>query len=520
MKYVPREKYQSIIVIFCIAVLHISLGMYKILPLRPQSIHQWAQCDRASVALNYYHDGMDFFHPAVHNLDNGTGVTGMEFPFVNYTAAMLYKIFGFHEWLYRLLTLLIYSIGLYCAFKIANWWLKNYWQSIGVMLLFGCSPLLAFYSANFLPEPSTLGFSMLAWFFLTRFIDTNVQRWLWWCTAAMTLACLIKLSALINMPAMAVLIWMNTEQANRKTVFLNLFLKSVIIVGLTFSWYRYAMLLSIKTHSEIFLLKSMFPQNWNNFKDVWNEMRAVWFMRIYNDFLLVLMLISLFVGVLARKIISKQIFVIGGVLLFSVLAFLLSMWTQLRHHDYYMIPMYPLFLFGLIMIVSLINTTKQKVAPLLFLVFFIGFTSFQYYEAKTHIRTCYRKDSWKYSPIQFDQFFDFKAQLVNCGVKPSDRIISVFDHTPDNSLYLMDQKGVTVSDHDFDEFTNKYLNTGIFTYLIYNAASEIEGYRFQPAKYQLQFVYRYGYISIYHITLKLTPSQKSAIAPPCLSPWN
>ncbi|MBK7965050.1 MAG: hypothetical protein IPK10_07010 [Bacteroidetes bacterium] len=71
------------------------VGQQDIVPLRPQSVHQWAQCDRASVALNYYQEDMNFFLPRVHNLDNGSGITGLEFPFVNYAVAILYHILDF-----------------------------------------------------------------------------------------------------------------------------------------------------------------------------------------------------------------------------------------------------------------------------------------------------------------------------------------------------------------------------------------------------------------------------------------
>ena len=98
-----KLKFRLTISFIGVLILHIVIGQQNILPLRPQSVHQWAQCDRASVAQHFLNNGFDIFHPQVNNLDNGSGITGMEFPFINYVVAILYKLFGVHEWIYRLL---------------------------------------------------------------------------------------------------------------------------------------------------------------------------------------------------------------------------------------------------------------------------------------------------------------------------------------------------------------------------------------------------------------------------------
>jgi len=41
------------------------VGIYSFLEVRPSSIHSSAQCQRASIALNYYEVDMNFFKPRV-----------------------------------------------------------------------------------------------------------------------------------------------------------------------------------------------------------------------------------------------------------------------------------------------------------------------------------------------------------------------------------------------------------------------------------------------------------------------
>ena len=89
------------------------IGIYKYIDKRPCSIHSSAQCQRASVALNYYENDMNFFKPMVQKDSVGVGITGLEFPFVNYSVAILYKLFGFNEAYYRGFVLATLLIGLY-----------------------------------------------------------------------------------------------------------------------------------------------------------------------------------------------------------------------------------------------------------------------------------------------------------------------------------------------------------------------------------------------------------------------
>jgi hypothetical protein len=149
-----------------------------------------------------------------------------------------------------------------------------------------------------------------------------------------------------------------------------------------------------------------------------------------------------------------------------------------------------------------------------------GTIAFQFYESKTHVRTCFKKDSWKYSPLHFDRYFDMKGLLTYCGVKPDDRVISIFDHTPDVSLYLMDRKGVSVAYANSDKNFQQYLQTGMFNYVIYNKASNIEGSSFLPENYPLVAVYSSDDITIYRVSSSSVIRTQNVMPTLSLSPWN
>ena len=102
---------------FLLVLILVSLFYYypKIVLKRPESVHKWRQSDCTSLALNYYQNGMNFFQPQTHNFTSDNDTSGYcatsEIPFVYYFVAILYKIFGYHDFIYRLFNTLIFYLG-------------------------------------------------------------------------------------------------------------------------------------------------------------------------------------------------------------------------------------------------------------------------------------------------------------------------------------------------------------------------------------------------------------------------
>lgn len=162
-----KSVYKSLIFI----VLLLTLAMYyhydEILLKRPQSTHKWRQTDCASLALNYYQNGMKFFTPETHNLTSDGGTSGKaatsEVPLLYFFVALLYKIFGYHEYIYRLLNTAIFLSGLFYLHKIFRLFISDAFWSIGFALIFFTSPVLVFYGNNFLTNSSALALSIIGW---------------------------------------------------------------------------------------------------------------------------------------------------------------------------------------------------------------------------------------------------------------------------------------------------------------------------------------------------------------------
>src|SRR6188768_4374760 len=92
------------LVLLGMVILLFFLNFYsKTLFFRPSSTHQWRQTDCLSITKNYYEEGMHFFEPKIHYQGPKDGHAVSELPILNYTVAALWKVFGEHEFIYRLL---------------------------------------------------------------------------------------------------------------------------------------------------------------------------------------------------------------------------------------------------------------------------------------------------------------------------------------------------------------------------------------------------------------------------------
>lgn len=147
---------------------------------RPQSTHHWRQADCASLALMYYQNGMKFFEPQTHNLTSDNGTTGYvapsELPIFYYFIAFLYKIFGYHDFIYRIANTLIFLLGLYYLFKLFALVSSSIFWGICGSLLFFTSPVLAYYGNNFITNSSSLSFSIMGWYLFFLYRKNNKDK--------------------------------------------------------------------------------------------------------------------------------------------------------------------------------------------------------------------------------------------------------------------------------------------------------------------------------------------------------
>lgn len=107
-----------------ILILSLLYGYQGEILMRPHGIHIWRQCDCAQFALNYYTESMNFFEPRLSWCTGNDGKMGSEFPIIYYSAALLYKVFGVHDYFIRFINLLFFLLACSIYLKPFRYFLK------------------------------------------------------------------------------------------------------------------------------------------------------------------------------------------------------------------------------------------------------------------------------------------------------------------------------------------------------------------------------------------------------------
>lgn len=85
-----------------------------------ESSHNWRQTTVTMVARNFQEVDNSILYPRIDIAGEKTGITGMEFPLLNYGIYLTAEIFGYHHWYGRLINLIISSIGIFYFFLLVR----------------------------------------------------------------------------------------------------------------------------------------------------------------------------------------------------------------------------------------------------------------------------------------------------------------------------------------------------------------------------------------------------------------
>lgn len=449
----PRPYFYSLTFFIALLVIYLVCGIFDVLPLPPQSIHFWAQTDRASVASIFYYEGMDFFHPRTYNLINGTGYTGMEFPLINFMAACLYKFFGFYHFWYRFLMLCIVSAGAFSAFKIANEILLNKWVALFLTLLWVLSPVILFYTPNFLADAASMGFIMIAWLAFFRLKNRFSFGWLFILFIFGAFASLIKITSSISILCMAGLLimdylkWLSPE---KKSLFSHKhWLLTVIffILAITAAWYQYATYLNKVNFSQMFHLGISPPANLQEAIRFLSQFPDFFLYHYYSPFTLILIILFLLLLILFFKKTDRLLGVLLAGLGVANSCFIYLQLQKYLPHDYYMLTILPWVFFLFIAFGKMAEKISMYkwIKPAL-IILLPSLLAYNTAYCKRILSYRYDKNNPVYFNDSYRAYYDLKPLMRAKGITRTDTIITLVEPTPNMSLYLMDQKGYCVTD--------------------------------------------------------------------------
>lgn len=464
------------LVLLAFVILLFFLNFYsKTLFYRPSSIHQWRQTDCLSIAKNYYEEGMNFFQPKIHFQGAEDGKAVSEFPILNYTVAALWKVFGEHEFIYRLLEYLIFLCAMFFLYNTIIRFYGSVWLAFFSAGLFFTSPLLTYYSLNFIADVPAMSVGLIGFCCGLKFYHTGNLKSFYWALGLGTLAVLMKASALMGLSILIFCAMVDIFNLNKFFGLKKLFstktapLVSIIVAaGAILAWYRYALYYNAYDSNHVFLL-TVLPiwemgeeQLIYNLKKLFNDLFPVFLNR--PMFFLFIGLV-IYVASKFKKIDAylRLAFLSSGLYFIFYILFFFQVFTV---HDYYLtnlmiFPAITLICFAQLMHQS--GALKESMAFVrAFVIVVMAFNAL--YSAAIYRLRMIEDDKMTYwYPFISDddaklakylfwaygngigRIEDIKPVLRAHGIKREDKVLSIPDMSFDISLYFMDQKGYTIA---------------------------------------------------------------------------
>lgn len=474
MKIISLLKNKNFIFVFLFLIICLIYNYAYIFALRPGAIHQWRQTDCLSFVQNYYEGGVRFFEPSINYIgENGNGKTVSEFPILYYIVALLWKIFGKHEFLFRLLNFSIAFLGLFYLFKLARVVLKkNFWAIILPMILF-TSPLFVYYTNNFLSNIPAFSLTFPGWFYFYKFYTKEKNKYLYVSMFFFMMAGLLKVSSAISFFTLFIVYFIElfhifTLKKDKKIFFKPLLhvIPFILVLAIISLWYLFAF-----HYNEInnggFFLQGILPI-W----EIGGEKIKLILFNLYNDllpqffskFLLDLALILFVVMLIFYKRVNKLFFVIMISLFGAVICYLILFFQVFDVHDYYLIDLliFPVAIFFTFLVFlkenfeGILNSKIFKVSIVIVLTFNIYYCAVNN-RMKYNSNDFLAKNSFLFTKTQIDLWnwtrWHYGCTIKACetitpylrsiGIQRSDYVISIPDRSLNISLYLMDQVGNT-----------------------------------------------------------------------------
>jgi len=449
---------------------------HDIMWLRPQSIHQWRQADCLQIAHNYLTDSWNFFRPSIHNYfsDGETsGKTAGEFPLLYFFVALLWKVFGEHEFIYRMVTLTIFISGLFALYDLLKKILNNNFWSLAITFFLFTSPVIVFYSNNFLPNVPAFSFVLIGWNFFYRYYHSKKSKFLFFAIGMFTLGGLFKMTAYISFIVLGAFYIFECIKfkilKKELKIFQNLqtsffpFLFSLIIM---LSWYIYAAYFT-GIHGGKYTFNGLWPiweMKSSQIEVILDFIKNIIYHQLFSSTALLLIIaMGIFLFVDYKKT-NRFILTSLALLLIGCTSFIALWFQALEAHDYYVIN---LLLFPLFILIGFVWHLKEnyqflfnsKIVQIIFSVFVLC----NIFYASNNIRMRYWGNLnvslsvakiladkpeidywwWTGSHNSFKALNDIEPYNRSLGIKETDLVAFIPDQGFSTSLYLMNQKGWT-----------------------------------------------------------------------------
>lgn len=326
---IPDSPAKALFAVFLIALAFRLWGVTN--PLL--DFHSWRQTLTATIAMNFYAGDMNIFKPATNWARE---YYEFEFQLYPYLVALLYKIFGFHDFLGRLVSI-AFSMGTVGMLYLLG---KRFYDATTGLIaagVFAILPMSVFYSRTFMPESAMLFFSVTMLYFFTRWLDNGAWKDFFLAVLFTTLTFLIKLPTLYMGGPILFLACLKF----RSKIFAQykLYLFVILILAPPFYWYSHMAELHAQTHQGASIWLDNDKLGNQGILSDYKFYKLIFWTRLVEKMFAFTAFPFLVLGLVAKVERKEQY--LFHIWFFSVCAYFLIAAVGNRVHEYYQLPIIP-----------------------------------------------------------------------------------------------------------------------------------------------------------------------------------
>jgi hypothetical protein len=341
----------------------------------------------------------------------------------------------------------------------------NYLESTLLTVIFFLSPIINYYTPNFLPDVLSLLFTIGGWYFFFRFRRSTRLVYIVFATVFLSLGALLKITSLISTIVIAA-VFLIDQVRIRKLRYTSWFTRkkyiliAIVTVALLVSaWYSYARFLNEKYYATWFLLQTKPVQSWEHFVEVGRDFWGPWY---YSSWMYLFLLAGTIFILFRYRFTNKLVMLITAGLYTGAIFFILLMWSHIKDYDYYTIPLFIAVFFHLLLISTTIRRQPRFIPKLVYwlIILILPFQMLSY-SSKYQV---WVYDKYLNNPeINFlSQYDGLENYIRSIGVKKSDVTVSLYDYSPNITLYFMNQRGWSLNtDHDEERINHAFRSSKI-----------------------------------------------------------
>lgn len=138
--------------------------------------HNWRQTTGTMVTRNFYEESANILYPRIDFAGEKTGITGMEFPLLNYVDYLVSEVFGYQHWYGRLINLLVSNLGIWFFFRV----LKRYFSretAFNAAFILLVSIWFA-YSRKIMPDTFATSLVIMGFYYACRYFEEERRKWI------------------------------------------------------------------------------------------------------------------------------------------------------------------------------------------------------------------------------------------------------------------------------------------------------------------------------------------------------